>query len=160
MSFWDSILGLFGKKPGIVPVAVNNKGAGNATISKPKNRQVYEGRPVATPEWAEGLSISDLVSEIPKHNVCKYMPKFEQKKIMSTQVGPDGNLIPEYSGVAGDCGALKQHGRKVAEQNGLTMPYRYVDLNIAYRACCGNPQRCPFFLHAEGDMESVNSRRR
>ncbi len=161
MSFWDSIAGLFGKKPApVVPDTSMAQNSSNATVTKPKDRQIYEGRPVAEPEWAAGKSSSELVMEINRHIVCKYMPKFELKKIMSTQVGTDGNLIPEYNGIAGDCGAVKQHGRKVAEQNGLTKPYRYVDLNIAYRACCGNPQKCPFYLHAEGDMESINSRRR
>ena len=160
MSFVDWIQGLFGKKPAVKPDVKSAQTAQNATVTRSKNRQVYEGRPVDAPEWAANLSISDLVAEVQKHVVCKYMPKFELKRIMSAQRGADGNLIPEYNGVAGDCGAIKQQGRKVAEQNGLTMPYRYVDLNIAYRACCGNPQKCPFFLHAEGDMESVNSRRR
>ena len=160
MSFWDSIMSLFGKKPAVVPDPRQQGVSGNSTVERPKNRQVYEGRPVQPPEWAEDKSVSELIAEIPKHVVCKYVPKFELKKIMSTQVGKDGNMIPEYNGVAGDCGALKQHGRKVAEHNGLTMPYRYVDLNIAYRACCGNPQKCPFYLHAEGEMDAVNSHRR
>jgi len=158
MSFWDSILGLFGKKPVVVPDS-SAQNANNTTLTRNKNRQVYEGRPVEPPEWAAGKSSTDLIAEIPKHLACRYAPKFEIKRIMSTQTGPDGNLIPEFDGVAGDCGAVKQFGQKVARQNGLTMAYRYVDLNIAYRACCGNPQKCPFFLNAEGDMESVNSRR-
>ncbi|MBO4513837.1 MAG: hypothetical protein J5746_13850 [Victivallales bacterium] len=166
MSFWDSLMALFGgKKQQAAPAAMQQQrsrtGMGNnSTMSRPKNKQVYEGRQTPPPEWAADKSVSDLLAELPKHIVCKYMPKFEMKRIMSTQIGPDGNLLPEYDGVAGDCGALKQFGRKVAEQNGMTMPYRYVDLNIAYRACCDNPQKCPFFLNAEGDMQAVNSRRR
>lgn len=159
MSFWDSILAIFGKKPAVV-LDPSAQVANNTTISRSKNRQVYEGRPVDAPEWAVGKSSTDLIAEIPQHLKCRYAPKFEIKRIMSPQIGPDGNLIPEYDGVAGDCGAVKQFGQKVAKQNGLTMPYRYVDLNIAFRACCDNPQKCPFFLNAEGDMQSVNARRR
>ena len=159
MSFIDSILALFGKKKPAPPVIVNPN-ANNATISRPKNRQVYEGRPTEPPEWAANAASADIITAIHNHIACRYAPKFEVKRIMSTQVGPDGNLVPEYDGIAGDCGAIKNFGLKVAKQNGLTMPYRYVDLNIAYRACCDNPQKCPFFLNAEGDMESINSRRR
>ena len=174
MSFLDSLLALFGKKKPVAktPAGFGNSntrrfggmGNNNTTTTAPgtvrKNRQVYETRKVEPPEWAQGLSKTDLITEIGKHVQCRFVPKFEMKRIMSTQIGPDGNLLPEYDGVAGDCGALKQFGRKVAEQNGMTMPYRYVDLNIAYRACCDNPQKCPFYLNAEGDMQAVNSRRR
>lgn len=158
MSFWDSILGLFGKKPALSPDP-STQVANNTTVTRAKNRQVYEGRPTPAPDWAEGLSSTDLIAEIPHHLKCKYAPKFEIKRIMSAQIGPDGNLVPEYDGVAGDCGAVKQFGNKVARQNGLTMPYRYVDLNIAFRACCNNPAKCPFYLNAEGEMETINARR-
>ena len=157
MSFFDSILAFFGKKPPAPPVTVPP--SNNATITRPKNRQVYEGRPTEPPDWASETASADLINAIHSHVVCRYAPKFEIKRIMSTQVGPDGNLVPEYEGIAGDCGAVKNFGLKVAKQNGLTMPYRYIDLNMAYRCCCGNPQKCPFYLNAEGDMEMINSRR-
>ena len=159
MSFLDAIKEFFGGKKVVVPDR-HHAEANNTTISKPKVRQVYEGRPVTPPEWAQNLSTTEQIEAIKAHVVCKYAPHFEQKRIMSTTVGPDGNLVPEYEGVAGDCGAIKQHGLKVAQQNGLIMPYRYVDTNVAFRACCAMPMKCPFYLNAEGDVQSVNARRR
>ncbi|MBQ6472731.1 MAG: hypothetical protein IJJ33_12170 [Victivallales bacterium] len=159
MSFWDSILGLFGGGKKVVAPNPTASAANNTTVNRPRTKQVYEGRPTPPPEWAEGLSTTEQITQIQQHVNCKFAPHFEQKRIMSTQVGPDGNLIPEYDGIAGDCGAIKQFGKKVAQQNGLLMPYRYVDLNVAFRACCGNPMKCPFYLNAEGDNQAVNARR-
>ena len=70
-----------------------------------------------------------------------------------------GNLVPEYNGVAGSCGAVKAVGMKVAQQNGMQSAYRYFDLNNAYRCCCDNPKKCPFYLNAVGENETVNARR-
>lgn len=159
MSFFGSLFGLFGKKSAAAPKPVNQN-TNNSTASRPRNRQVYEGRPVDPPEWAKDVAPAEIIGLLNKHIACRYAPKFEIKRIMSTQMGPDGNLIPEYDGIAGDCGALKNFGLKVAKDSGLTMPYRYVDINTAYRACCDNPKRCPFFLAAEGESDAVNSRRR
>ena len=163
MSIIDFFRNLFGSKnpygPAPTPEPVNQM-VNNSTIARNRNRQIYVGRQTELPEWANGIADADIIGELNKHVICKYLPKFEMKRVMSTQVGPDGNLVPEYSGIAGDCGAIKGFGLKVAQSYGLTMPYRYVDLNMAYRACCGNPKKCPFYLAAEGEMESVNSRRK
>ena len=169
MSFLDSLKALFGgsKKP-VAPTpapAANQQqqaqpAANNSTVSRPKNKQVFEGRHTETPEWAQGLSASELIGVLKQNNKCKFVPLFEMKTIMTTKVGPDGNLVPEYNGVAGSCGAVKAVGLKVAQQNGLQSAYRYFDLNNAYRACCDNPRKCPFFLFAESENEAVNARRR
>lgn len=158
MSFLDSLKALFGgKKPEPpMPQPVVN----NTTVSRPKNKQVFTGKQTEVPEWAQGLNNSELLLALRKKAVCKYVPNFEVKKIMSAKVGADGNLIAEYDGIAGDCGAIKNFGAKVAQRDGMIMPYKYFDLNNAYRACCDNPRKCPFFLNAEGENETVNSRRR
>ena len=79
---------------------------------------------------------------------------------MTTKTGHDGNLIPEYDGIAGDCGAVKSYGLKVAQRHGRTMPYKYVDLNMAYRCCCGIPTKCPFLQMAQSEARAVNMHRR
>ena len=160
MSFFDFIKGLFGKKPAepANPSAYMN---GNATASHQKlAKQVYEGSTHnnARPAWAEGLNNTDLVEEMRKHVVCRYSPNFGLKRIISTNVGHDGNLLPEYEGVAGDCGAVKNFGMAIARRDGLLMPYRYVDLNLAFKACCDNPKRCPFYLNAIGEATEMTAK--
>ena len=175
MSFMDFLKGLFGGKKhelvrpgagGVSRYGRNGMTAGRVpgmpqatAMAKQKAKSVYEGRPTPAPEWAEGMSSTDLVAEIPKHVKCRYVPSFERKKIMSTQTGADGNLIPEYDGVAGTCGAVKQFGQKVGLRNGQKSAFRYVDLSLCYRACCDIPEKCPFYLEATGEMDAVNSRR-
>ena len=162
MSLLDSILSLFGKKSAASNTSAksSNYMSSNATSSSriKSTKQVYENRPVPTPEWAEGLNATDLVEQLKSHVKCRYTPNFGSKKILSAIQGPDGNLIPEYDGIAGDCGAVKNFGMKIAKRDGLLMPYRYVDLNMAYKACCDNPKKCPFFLCAEGDEANMNSK--
>lgn len=158
MSFLDSLKALFGGQKAPEPQV--QPPTNNTTVSRPKNQQVFSGRQTETPEWAQGLNNSDLILQLRKNAVCKYVPNFEMKKIMSAQVGTDGNLKVEYEGIAGDCGAIKNFGAKVAQQAHMTMPYKYFDLNNAFRACCDNPRKCPFFLNAEGENETVNSMRR
>jgi len=158
MSLMDSILSFFGKKAPAPAAGVNNRTAsGSAGRVKP-SKQVYDSRPVPLPEWAQGLNATDLVEQLPKHVVCRYTPNFGAKKIMSAIQGPDGNLIPEYDGIAGDCGAVKNFGSKIAKRDGMLMPYRYVDLNMAFKACCDNPKKCPFYMSAEGEAEAMNSK--
>lgn len=162
MSFFDSILSLFGKKSADSiasakrdnPLSTNASSRGRAKST----RQVYESRPVPVPAWAEGLNATDIVEQLSSHVKCRYTPSFGSKKIMSAVQGPDGNLIPEYEGIAGDCGAVKNFGMKIAKRDGQLMPYRYVDLNMAYKACCDNPKKCPFFMSAEGDEAEMNSK--
>jgi len=176
MSFLDSILSLFGgKKKTTVTRPAGFGGAGNTTRrfggAQPqqaaggpaplrKNRQVYETRRVEEPEWAKGLSKTDLIMAISKNVKCRFVPKFEMKRIMSTNMGPDGNLIPEFDGIAASCGAIQQTGLKVARQQGLNQAYRYVDEHMAYRACCDTPAKCPFYQAAVGDADAVNKQRR
>ena len=161
MSLWETILSWFGRKP--EAAADNGKaymGEGGAKPVVKHNKNVYdEARTVPVPDWAQGLNNTDLASQLRQHAVCKYVPAFGWKKIMTTTVGPDGNLVPEYDGIAGDCGAVKNFGMKVAQHDGRTMPYKYVDLNMAYRCCCGIPKKCPFYLMAIGEMEATNARR-
>lgn len=166
MSFLDSLKALFGgkkKEPQVAAKPAPSTRApmpNNTTLSRQKCSQVYAARPTEVPEWAKDINTSDLLVELKKHAVCKYVPNFEVKKIMSTQIGADGNLIAEYDGVAGDCGAVKNFGGKVAQQIGVTQAFKYFDVNNAYRACCDNPKKCPFYLTAVGENETVNSRRR
>ena len=173
MSIFDSILSLFGGKKkaasnnnptmvanGYSPTSRPATQTGTVAMPLRKNRQVYEARKGEEPDWAKGLSKTDLIAEIGKHIQCRFVPKFEMKRIMSTNIGPDGNLIPEFDGIAASCGAIQQTGLKVARQQGLSQAYRYVDEHMAYRACCDNPARCPFYQAATGDMDAVNARRR
>jgi len=160
MSFLDSIMSLFG---GGNKGGQQQKGGVQAAAQHQKvSKQVYEGstRTTARPDWAEGLNNTQLAEEMSKHVVCRYSPNFGLKKIMSTTVGPDGNLLPEYEGVAGDCGAVKNFGMVIAKRDGLLMPYRYVDVNLAFKACCENPKRCPFFLSAQGEAANMTSKMR
>ncbi|MBR6074866.1 MAG: hypothetical protein IKP87_06140, partial [Victivallales bacterium] len=64
MSFLDSLKALFGgsKKPAApapttAPAANQPQGqqppTNNSTVSRPTNRQVFEGRRVEAPEWAQ-----------------------------------------------------------------------------------------------------------
>ena len=169
MSFFSRLFSFFkGKKsdpyapPGSAEY-LNSIGANdNQTSStRPKTKQVYEGRYKIVPEWAEGLSNHDeIIEALKQNNKCRYTPSFGHKRIMSATVGPDGNLIPEYDGIAGDCGAVKTFGMQVARKDGLLMPYRYIDLSMGYKSCCDNPRKCPFFLMAEGEINDVNSRQR
>ena len=175
MSFLDSILGLFGGKKKTNNHSPYNSSAGHTNgyshpsaigtqsgnVSMPlrKNRQVYEARKITPPDWAQGLSKTDLITEIGKHIQCRFVPKFEMKRIMSTNIGPDGNLIPEFDGIAASCGAIQQTGLKVARSQGLSQAYRYVDEQMAYRACCDTPAKCPFYQAATGDMDAVNKQR-
>lgn len=160
MSFLDFFKNLFGGSTPAAPAPAPTPATNNTTVSRPKNRQVYAGRQTEVPEWAQNLTTSELLEQLKKNCHCKYVPNFEVKKIMSAKVGPDGNLMVEYDGIAGDCGAIKNFGAKVAQQAGMSQPYKYFDLNNAYRSCCDNPRKCPFFLNAENENETVNSRRR
>ncbi len=156
MSFLSSLLSIFG---GSKSTNASKAPAAEAPAPKP-NKNVYnEARTVPIPDWAEGLNNTELPEHIREHIRCKYVPSFGWKKIMTTQVGPDGNLLPEYDGIAGDCGAVKTFGMALAKRDGRTTPYKYVDLNMAYRCCCGIPKKCPFLLMALGEMDSVNSKR-
>ena len=60
------------------------------------NKNVYdEARKVPIPDWAQGLNNTDLALQLRAHSVCQYAPNFGWKRIMTTVVGPDGNLLPE-----------------------------------------------------------------
>ena len=160
MSFLDSLKALFGGNKNNAPAPSVAPATNNSTVSRPRNRQVYMGKPIEQPEWAQGLNATELMAQLKAHSTCKYVANFEYKKIMSAKVGADGNLVAEYDGIAGDCGGVKNFGLKVAQRDGMTMAYKYFDLNLAYRACCDNPRKCPFFLFAESENEAVNARRR
>lgn len=169
MSFLDSILSIFRGKPQPAPAAPARRNSYSNTTSSNlaapageirANKNVYDlARKVPVPEWAEGLNSTQITESLRAHIKCKYIPSFGLKKIMTTKMGPDGNLIPEYDGIAGDCGAVKTFGMAVAQRDGRTAPYKYVDLNMAYRCCCGIPKKCPFLLLALGEMDAVSSRR-
>ena len=162
MSFFDRFFSFLHKPQQPESGAVAGRDRNAPPIADPKpNKNVYdEAFKVEVPDWAKGLNNTELTSQLREHVKCHYAPNFGWKKIMTAKTGPDGNLIPEYDGIAGDCGAIKNFGAKVAQQAGMTMPYKYFDLNNAYRACCDNPRKCPFFLHAENENETVNARRR
>ncbi len=170
MSFFSNLLAMFKHKPESTTVRNDGRGTGymksntataSATPVPKKNKNVYdEGRPVPVPEWAAGLNNTELVAELRNHVKCKFQPAFGWKRIMTTQTGPDGNLLPEYDGIAGDCGAIKSFAAKVAARDGRSMPYKYVDLNMAFRCCCDIPTKCPFFLMAKRENDAINARRR
>lgn len=148
--------------PSVPPAARGNNRSASSLPPEPKaNKNVYdEAFKVEVPEWAQGLNNTDITIQLKDHVKCHYAPNFGWKKIMTTKTGPDGNLLPEYDGIAGDCGAVKSYGLKVAQMHGRTMPYKYVDLNMAYRCCCGIPTKCPFLQLANKEADAVNSRRR
>ncbi len=168
MSFFSNLLAMFKHKPEpavrrAAPGGTSymTAGAANTAPVPKKNKNVYdEGRRVPVPEWAEGLNNTELVSELRNHVKCKFQPNFGWKRIMTTQTGPDGNLIPEYDGIAGDCGAIKTFSAKIAKRDGRSMPYKYVDLNMAYRCCCDIPTKCPFFLMAKQEHDAINAHRK
>lgn len=153
MGLLDTIAGLFGKKS----EGPAQPGAANGEKKK-LVKQVYEGRPREKPEWAENLDQAHLVNACEKHAVCKYTPHIEIKKIMSARKGVDGNLEPEYEGVAADCGAIKNFGRHVAQRDGFLQPYRYVDINHIFTCCCDKPRKCTFYSLAEGQDQDLNKR--
>ena len=160
MSFISDLLAKFHHRSDNKAMGTDYMQNGNGTPARP-NKNVYdEARKVPIPDWAQGLNNTDLALQLRAHSVCQYAPNFGWKRIMTTVVGPDGNLIPEYDGIAGDCGAVKSFGMKVALRDGRTMPYKYIDVNMAYRCCCDNPKKCPFYLQATGEADSVNKRLR
>ena len=149
----DKIAELFGKKSE-PPQPQERK--------RSRIKQVYEGRCRQAPEWVEGLDSAQLIEACIGHVVCKFHPHIEFKRIMSARTGVDGNLEPEYEGIAADCGAIKNFGLKVAKMDGYLDKYRYVNLDHIYSACCGNPRKCPFYLNAIGESQdlAVQQRRR
>ncbi len=126
------------------------------TPGKPLVKQVYEGKPSETPEFAQGVDTSQLIRACTKQSVCKFTPHIEFKRIYTTRKGPNGNLETEYEGIAGDCGAVKNFGLNVAKQDGYLQTYRYVDLNHIFNCCCGNPEQCVFFKEALNEHKSLN----
>jgi hypothetical protein len=147
----DKIAELFGRKDEPAPVQERKK---------PRIKQVYEGRLRQAPEWVEGLDNAQIIDACIEHATCKFHPHIEFKRIMSARTGVDGNLEPEYEGIAADCGAVKNFGLKVAKMDGYIDKYRYVDLNHILSACCGNPRKCPFYLNAIGESQDLNARQR
>ena len=135
MSFFDRLFS-FLHKPQQPAARPNTPAARDGLVESKPNKNVYdEAFKVEVPEWAQGLNNTELPDVLRQHVVCHYAPNFGWKKIMTTKTGHDGNLIPEYDGIAGDCGAVKSYGLKVAQRHGRTMPYKYIDLNMAYRCC-------------------------
>ena len=157
MGLLDSILGLFSKKNNDVPPAsAKDGGAPKKKLAK----QVYEGRPRDLPEWAMNLDQSQLIQACNDHAVCKFTPHIEWKRIMSARTGVDGNLEPEYEGLACDCGAIKNYGKYVAARDGYLQPYRYVDINYIFSCCCDNPRKCTFYSLATGHDQELNKRKK
>jgi len=128
---------------------------------KPKIKQVFEGRPVALPEFAQGVDSAMIIEACKANAVCEYTPHIEQERIYSTiRRDMQGNLEIDYEGVAATCGAIKNFGMKVAQDEGLIQAYRYVDLNHIYRCCCGRPELCPFFQEASRERSTIDRQMR
>ena len=155
MGLLDKISGLFGKKP-----TYSGASAADAQEQKKQPSQVYPGPECETPEWAREMAPSKLMDACQKNAKCKFTLNVELKKIMSTRRGFDGNLIAEYDGIAGGCGALKTFGLTIAKREGQVTPYRYVDLNHIYACCCDRFRRCPFYQMASGEAKDLESRQR
>ncbi|NOY80880.1 MAG: hypothetical protein GXP31_07720 [Kiritimatiellaeota bacterium] len=133
--------------------------ATDTTPKKPRIKQVYEGPNVDRPEFARGIDDAELIVACKERVVCTYNPHIERQRIYKPgrrRVG--GDLDTVYDGVAASCAAMKSFSAKVAEEDGLIQPYRYVDLNHIFACCCGNPKRCPFFLKANQERASINGR--
>ena len=118
MSFISDLLAKFHRRSGAEkPMGTDymQNGTGNGAPAPRPNKNVYdEARKVPIPDWAQGLNNPDLALQLRAHSVCQYAPNFGWKRIMTTVVGPDGNLLPEYDGIARDCGEVKSFGMKVA----------------------------------------------
>lgn len=122
--------------------------------------QVYPSTFEKVPEWAQNLDQAHVVRVCQEHVVCKFAPHIELKKIMSTRTGLDGNLEPEYEGIACDCGAIKNFGKQVAQRDGYAQPYRYVNLGHIYACCCDKPRKCTFYSVATGQDADLNKRQK
>ncbi len=144
---------LLGRSEPEVPVAKAD------APKKPRIKQVYEGPRVDRPEFARGIDDADLITACKQRIVCTYNPHIERQRIYKPgrrRVG--GDLDTVYDGVAASCAAMKSCGTKVAEEDGLIQPYRYVDLNHIFACCCGNPKRCPFYQKAMQERAAVSGR--
>jgi len=157
MGFLDVLFGRFSKKD--EAAARSRKGA-DAGGKKKLAKQVYPCTFDQVPEWAANLDQAHIIEACMKHVACKFTPHIEVKKIMSTRTGLDGNLEPEYEGVACDCGAIKSFGKQVAQRDGYVQPYRYVSLNHIYACCCDKPRKCTFYSLAAGQEMDLNKRQK
>ncbi len=157
MGLFDGILGIFGKKEeaGKRPGNVADRGE-----KKKLAKQVYPSTFDQVPEWAANLDQSHVIAACMQHIACKFTPHIEVKKIMSTRTGLDGNLEPEYEGIACDCGAIKTYGKQVAQRDGYMQPYRYVNLGHIYACCCDKPRKCTFYSLAVGHDMDVSKRQK
>jgi len=153
MGLLDGILGLFGKKD---EAAASSPKTGKVRIAP----QVYPSSFKEVPEWAANLDQAHIIQACAQHAVCKFTPHIEYKKIMSARTGLDGNLEPDYEGVACDCGAIKNFGRQLAQHDGYVQSYRYVNLNHIYACCCDKPKKCTFYALATGHDLEVGKRQK
>lgn len=145
---------LFGKSEPVVQ-PVGEQAAGK----KPRIKQIYEGPKVVRPDFAQGIDDAELIVACRDRVVCTYKPHIERQRIYKPgrrRVG--GDLDTVYEGIAATCAAMKQFSRKVAEEDGLIQPYRYVDLNHIFACCCGDPKHCAFYEKATQERETMGTR--
>ena len=133
----------------------------NRRPGQPLVKQVYEGPSTAVPEFAKGLEPSAIIEACVAHVVCEYTPHIEQQRIYCTsRRDMQGNLEVEYEGIMGSCGATKNFGLAVAQDEGSLQAYRYVDLNHIYACCCGDPEQCPFYVKGKSERDTIERKMR
>jgi hypothetical protein len=153
MGLLDGILGLFGKK--------DDPGARSPKADRVKVApQVYPSTFNQIPEWAANLDQAHIIQACVQHSICKFTPHIEYKKILSARAGVDGNLEPDYEGIACDCGAIKNFGRQISLHDGYVQSYRYVNLNHIYACCCDKPRKCTFYSLATGQDSDLGKRQK
>lgn len=122
-------------------------------------KQVYEGRVVPRPEFAEGIEASRLVNALKENVECKYSPYIENQRLYDpARKDGKGDMAIEFEGIAGSCTALKKYGLQIAQKDGYGKAYRYVDVNHIFDCCCGDPENCRFYNASEIDRKAVQRR--
>lgn len=139
-------------KPAPPPPEVKPRDPGKKLV-----KQVFEGTCAALPPFAEEVESADMIGVCQEHVACKYTPSFEHQRIYGMgRRDMQGNLPIEYEGIAGSCGATRNFGNEIANQDGYLQAYRYVDLNHIYACCCGDPEKCRFYMAGKSEQETID----
>ena len=120
-------------------------------------QQMYHGKRLKElPSFAQGVEASSLIDACMAHVACKYTPQIEQQRLYGTgRQEADGDLNIEYEGISANCGAIRSFAMRIAEDDGLSLPYRYVDRDHILLYCCGNPDECRFYNAAVREQEGI-----
>ena len=145
-----------GKAPPAAPVRPRAAHPAAPAAKRQGSRQVFAGKLLEMPPFARDIEPSALVELCLQKAVCEYTPHIEQSRIYTPgRRDRDGNLLIEYEGILSNCGAIKNFGLAVAQEELHNQPYRYVDLNHVLACCCGKPEYCPFYLKATTERKRI-----